>query len=346
MRILFLAIIVFAGMFQKVVIGQTFKLPTLNSNVPPQIAALIATNDIGNTNLMRAMQYLVAIMAGHAPSKLPDGLTQSNIDYAYFRFFLAPQLNQNSKLFHKQEPFAFYGKVVDENTQAVADANVHFILNTTSSSNGIFDTNTSSAGDGSFSLTGITGSQTSVDVWKTGYYVAKSLNQINFDPTGNGSSKDNPVLFHLRKKGASTDLISSSFNVQMPRDGTPINVDLLNKNFGTSGQMQMSQVKPSYATWKQATAWSFHMVILDGGFIEENDEFPFEAPEGGYQSTIDFNFNAGQPDWKTRFTKSYYIVFGNPPHYGNLTVQTDIMWGGVRISYAVNPDGTQNLEPK
>jgi len=41
------------------------------------------------------------------------------------------------------------------------------------------------------------------------------------------------------------------------------------------------------------------MDIPDGGFVEENDEFPFEAPESGYQSIVDFAFQQGQPNWTT-----------------------------------------------
>ena len=155
-----------------------------------------------------------------------------------------------------------------------------------------------------------------------------------------------PEVFHLRKKGVGAGLISSTLDVKFARDGTPMNVDFINQNFGTTGQLKMVQIKPPYESWKQATAWSFKMEIPDGGFVEENDEFPFEAPESGYQTTIEFIFKAGQPDWQTDLKKSYYIVFGNPPRHGRLDVENDIMWGGARIKYAINPDGSRNLESK
>ena len=91
---------------------------------------------------------------------------------------------------------------------------------------------------------------------KTGYYEIKSLNRITFNNTGNGSSKDNPVLFHLRKKGAGADLITSQYGVShdftfsIPRDGSQVKIDLMQRKMGDTGQMRISQTKPEYANWK------------------------------------------------------------------------------------------------
>jgi hypothetical protein len=87
------------------------------------------------------------------------------------------------------------------------------------------------------------------------------------------------------------------------------------------------------------------MQASDGGFVEENDEFPFEAPESGYQPTVQFDFQKGQPGWTWDLQKDYYIKFGNPPRYGYLHLETSI-GSGIRLTYAINPDGSRNLEPK
>jgi hypothetical protein len=276
----------------------------------------------------------------------PD-MTKSERQEKYAEWYI----KEAHKLVPAQRPFEFFGRVVDENTQAVEGASVHLILSTTSSANGIMDADTSSAADGSFSLTGKTGSSVSIYVSKSGYYEIKSLNQINFDPTGNGSTPDNPVLFHLRKKGVGTDLITSKygftpwFDVSVPINGQPIKADLLNRSAGANGQIEFSNIKPEYLQAKQATSWSFKMEIPDGGFVEENDEFPFEAPESGYQSIVQFDFQKGQPGWTWDLQKNYYIKFGNPPKYGTLHLETSI-GSGVRLTYAINPDGSRYLEPK
>lgn len=249
-----------------------------------------------------------------------------------------------------QRPIEFYGKVIDENGQPVDGANISFSWNQFMPEQS-FETNAFSDANGLFSVVGLAGATLGVHVQKDGYYSVKA-NPIEFqywkvlDSSSFQPDAGNPVIFHLRKKGSGTNLTTAFLNVKVPRDGTSVSVDFLNRTFGADGQLQISQVKPPYETWKRATAWSFKMEIPDGGFIEQNDEFPFEAPASGYQPVIDFNFDARQPGWKTLFTKSYYLVFGSPPKYGRLTVETDISWGGARITYAINPSGSRNLEPK
>jgi len=246
----------------------------------------------------------------------------------------------------------FYGKVVDESNQSIEGANIEFVwAHIWPLAEGTSSTNTISDSEGLFSLAGVVGANLGVQVSKNGYYNVRSLNNEEFNysslpgMTPFQPDPNNPVIFHLRKKGVGADLISATLNVKVPRDGTPVYVDFLNQKFGADGQMQTSQIKPPYESWKQATMWSFKMEIPSGGFIGQNDEFPFEAPESGYQRTAEFDFKTGQTDWKTYFTTNYYFSFGNPPRYGRLTVETDISWGGARITYVVNPTGSRNLEP-
>jgi len=174
------------------------------------------------------------------------------------------------------------------------------------------------------------------------------------DMTGRGTftpDAANPVLFHMRKRGPGADLITSQYGVKdylgvsAPLDGTSVQVDLLERKTG-QGEMKISQTKPAYENWKQATEWAFHMEIPGGGFVECNDEFPFEAPETGYKPAVAFNFQAGETNWMTNLSKDYYIKFGNPARYGRLHLETSIMMSGARFTYAINPGGSRYLEPK
>ena len=82
------------------------------------------------------------------------------------------------------------------------------------------------------------------------------------------------------------------------------------------------------------------------GFIENEDEFPFEAPESGYQPVLQFEFQKEQPGWTTGLQKDYYIKFGVPPRYGRLHLDTSIAMQGARLTYAFNPTGSRYLEGK
>jgi hypothetical protein len=251
-------------------------------------------------------------------------------------------------------PIDFYGRVLDESNQPVTGASIHFEWNDISEK-GTSDAATTSDGNGFFSLTGRRGKRLYVDVGKAGYYSSGDARNTTFEyayPPGEAfkPNVNNPIIFHLRKKGIGTELVTSkygvkgSFGVTIPLDGTAVQVDLLERKTG-QGPMSITQIKPEYKNWKQASEWMFRMEIPDGGFVEHHDEFPFEAPESGYEPVAQFNFQAGQTNWAINLQKDYYIKFGSPPRYGRLHLETSIMMGGARLTYAINPSGTRNLEP-
>jgi hypothetical protein len=254
-------------------------------------------------------------------------------------------------------PIEFYGKVVDENEQPVEGADVEFGW-THFQPDSYTKTNVKSDSGGFFSLSAATGATLSVHVQKPGYYLAKTLNtnSFNYSPslTAQPFQPDarNPVLFHIRKRGPGTDLVTSQYGVkqklgvEVPVDGTPVSVDLMTGRVGEGGQLQIAQTKPERSGVSGAKEWSFQMAVPDGGFVEENDEFPFEAPEGGYRPIVQLVFKAGTTNWMTNFKKSYYIAFGKPRRYGRLMVETGIGMAGARLEYAINPDGSRYLEPK
>jgi hypothetical protein len=260
-------------------------------------------------------------------------------------------------LYDWKQPINFFGKVVDENGHAVSNASAHLKW-TDLSENGTSEINMATDNDGLFSLTGQQGKRLSVTVSKKGYYTprAQALSSFEYANPEEGIFKAdpaNPVVFTLRKKGAGVALVTSKYGVKKyfgvvaPLDGTPVWVDLLQRNSGLApGQLMLSQKKPPYGSWKQATEWSFHMEIPGGGFVEHHDELPFEAPESGYKSVVEFVFQAGQPEWVTSIRKDYYIKFGSPARFGTLHLETEITMAGARLTYSINPDGSRNLEPK
>jgi len=136
-----------------------------------------------------------------------------------------------------KQPVNFYGRVVDENNVAVADANIHFKLNDLSQK-GTSDWDLTSDSNGGFSLTNKKGKYLYVTVGKQGYYSSDNSVGSGFEyanPANGLFTPDagNPVVFHLRKKGVGADLITSQygmstdFPIHIPHDGKPIMVDFL-----------------------------------------------------------------------------------------------------------------------
>ena len=259
-------------------------------------------------------------------------------------------------------PISFYGQVVDERTNPVAQAEISFGWNTMSGSR---STNTSSDINGLFSLAGVTGNGLSVHVSKSGYYTPKGQETYFAYSKGYRAYPSTPAIFRLRKQGTGVELITSQtgvseyVDIRVPLDGIPIRVDFFNRTAGSQGQLEFSNVKPRLSfdgnprgipvgpdgQKMELPEWSFHLSIPEGGFVEHNDEFPFQAPEAGYQPTLDFHFKAGATNWTDQLQKQYYIAFGQPRKYGRIRFETG-MYQGVRLRYAINPDGTRNLESK
>ncbi len=252
----------------------------------------------------------------------------------------------------------FYGKVVDEADQPLPGANVQFTWNTLNASSNVVSRqqNAQSDQNGLFSLEGQQGNGVCVAVEKPGY---RSLdgNPNCFDYAQTSASNfhvpvaGQPVVFHLQKRKQGVALVTSkngtrsSFRLQVPTDGSVMRFDPLQQKPDT-GALQFSQVKPAASAWKQATAWSFQVEIPDGGLAECHDKVPVEAPDAGYQPGVDLEFKKGTDNWTDAIAKDYYFRFGNPPLFGYLRIETMIDSDTVRLTYAINPEGTRVLEAK
>jgi len=215
-------------------------------------------------------------------------------------------------------PMEFYGKAVDES--GVPLNGVTATISCVVFPENQFITNIPTGANGLFALHGVTGQALAASVTKQGYEEVRGNNEHFFTYYGAASGfmpdSNNPIIFHLRKKGAGTELITSRHGISPEleiiglHDGSAVRVNFFDQKVGGEGQMELSAVKPPRG--QAATEWSFRMSIPDGGFIEENDEFPYDAPESGYQPTVDFHFKAGETNWTDTLHKQYYIAFGVP----------------------------------
>lgn len=252
-----------------------------------------------------------------------------------------------------KQPINFYGRVVDENNIAVSGAGIHFNW-TDISPTGTSHADKISDGNGFFSLTGQHGKRMSVTVSKDGYYTYPSEKLKSFEyanPADGLFTPDagNPVVFHLRKKGVGADLVKSQngmMRIAPPTNGAPLFLDFFTQKVGDNGQLKIEGWKEHKDFSTTENNWAFRLTVPDGGLIEENDEFPFEAPDTDYQSVMEWYFKDGDADWKGFLKKTFYIKFGIPPRYGIITVETTAFSPGVYLGYAINPDGSQNLEQK
>ena len=249
-------------------------------------------------------------------------------------------------------PINFYGRVVDERMLPVGGAKIQFQWSDISE-NGASDSETLSDSSGRFELVGKTGNGVTIRVSKDGYYTPRGTDARSFENTKFWDANyyepnpSNPVLFHLVRKGEGEMLIHGEVSQKLPPDGTPVRFDLLHKGqVSTDGQLEIAAVTNTNMNPPRFFDWRATVTVPEGGLMEINTEFPFEAPAIGYQKGVEFDMPAGVPGWRQQITKSYFIQFGTPPKYGRIRVRIRGSSQIIGIEYWVNPSGSRNLEPR
>lgn len=242
----------------------------------------------------------------------------------------------------------FYGKVVDENDRPVEGVTINCIW-TDSSQKGTSHATLKTDKNGSFALVEKTGKALQVRIEKEGYYNLRE-NPISFEYADfyeedyHIPDPKKPVIFHLRKKGEGASLLYHYSEVSVPWNNSFINFDFLKGKAMPSDHLQISGIKSTQRDERGHFDWKVTLTIPDGGFIEHNDEFPFNAPESGYQSSLVFDKKTSQPDWSYTVEKYYYFVFDQPKRYGRMRLYVKGNSNVLFIDYFVNPNNSRNLE--
>lgn len=206
---------------------------------------------------------------------------------------------------------AFYGKVVDQNGDSVPNARVGY---------GLVDKFAASGGKGEtvadtrgfFTISGVRGAVISVSVYKDGYYAIQNVSNQSF-AYGYGSdtdtkpppSKDSPAIFVLQKMGQAEPLIElSSRQLEVPRTGQPVTIDLATGRPSQSGLQVSSQIGEKT---QGRFDWRYELNVPGGGLVERAGQFEFEAPQDGYKDKTEVGMLASKPDWKNADEKSYFV---------------------------------------
>lgn len=252
--------------------------------------------------------------------------------------------------FEYKMPIVFYGRIADDSMLPVEGAKIRFQW-TDLSKNGTSEAFTQSDVSGQFSLNGVRGKSLGVYISKQGYY-AGTGSEGYFD-YALFSEKDyyqpnrnSPVLFHLKRKTKGEAIFTRHIWTTIPADGSPVRFDFLNEGIQSAkGQLEIAAVTNTEEYPPGIFDWRAKISIIGGGMIEHNQEFPFEAPELGYQANVEFNMPSNASDWKRDIDKKYFIRFGNPAKYGTIHVELDGASQHIAVDYWINPNGSRNLEP-
>ena len=252
----------------------------------------------------------------------------------------------------QNQPFDFYGKVVDQDGNALAG--VHFSGHVRHW-DGVLGRDreiligNETATDGRFNIHDVTGDAFSLDtVQKDGYELEPC--QRTLSPVG-GSVSD-PVLFKMWRKDVKEPLISGVKSFDIVPDGRRYSVDLTTGSVSESGGGDI-RVWVNYTTQivlGEEHDWSGGIEAVNGGLLEETNTYTamYVASDGDYthEFHIDQRIKGGQHG--SIGTRRFYVKLKSGQQYGRVQVDLWSPYGDspglARIEYAINPTGSRVLK--
>jgi hypothetical protein len=256
-------------------------------------------------------------------------------------------------------PIDFYGKVVDQDSNALAGALVSVAVRHWSIAilNGLPDPAAQphlqviTGPDGRFQLSGATGDGFDLaSVTKEGYELQPS--RRSFGPTeGNDGS---PIIFKMWSTNSHEHLLSGQRSFEIVPDGRTY---LVNLSRGTiaesgSGDLKIWAKRPEQIKFGTHYDWSCEIQAADGSEIllaANGNEPMYEAPTTGYTNSFTYEQSATMSGWgDTTGPQRFYVRLNNRLNYGRITIEIEVYYnkdipGLVRLSYALNPSGSRIL---
>jgi hypothetical protein len=256
-----------------------------------------------------------------------------------------------------QRPLNLYGRAVDQDGMAVSGATVelhythfnplspwyhigqgHRFLRTDS--------------QGFFKVSGLRGYSLSIQLSKEGYVASKSNFSgayyafVNDPPIADPAK---PVTYLLQKSGTPVPLISHGLGHVLPKDGTPLFLDLL--TFKTDSPNPDLKIQ----SWGDESHkrehdgkfdWRLRIEVLNGGGLKSTEEeFAYTAPETGYVNSAEMSSSITNKPWISRSARNYYLKLRDGHLYGQMKfVMTVNGENFCSIQAFLNPSGSRNLE--
>jgi hypothetical protein len=276
------------------------------------------------------------------PQSVTSHISQVYVEYARHKMA--------DPMYDWKQPINFYGKVVDESNKPVASASVNYTWSTVDAERGTLTKRQNTDGSGLFSIH-VRGKRIGMTVSKEGYYTPKSerLRSYEYANPADGlftPDPNHPVVFHLRKKGQAEFLLHVAKTLRIPRNGTPVAVDLFSgKSVAIGqGQFEIRCMTSDQNDDRNRYDWHCSISVPNGGIIETKQEFPFAAPVDGYRASIEFNMARTNLNWSRSIHGEYFLKLPNAI-YARLHFEM-VSHGDhfCTVDCHINPSGSRNLE--
>jgi hypothetical protein len=159
-------------------------------------------------------------------------------------------------------------------------------------------------------------------------------------------TKDDPATFVLHKMGTAEPLIHiSSRTYRIPKNGTPVEVNLTSGKVSTEGHLRVETWTEDHLQDAQRRySWRCRVSVPNGGLIERNGQFDFEAPETGYKSSDEILMPQNASKWQPQAEREYFVRLQDGRYARirfKMIAQGDHFF---RLESYLSPSGSRNLE--
>jgi hypothetical protein len=246
-------------------------------------------------------------------------------------------------------PIEFYGQVIDIDTEKpISGATASLVW---SSMRGSPSRTLVTDALGKFSIHNIQGNGVSIDVYCEGYHSGEEArgdyDYADFSlSTFHTPDSNSPVIFRLKKRGASEPMYLWHVTRDITMDGQLVWFDLAKRRVSETGDFAISskRVGPD-----RSAGSDFDVTFLaapNAGLIQSEEEFMFEAPAQGYTSICAFEQRAADREFRCYIRPNFYLrtVKGAYAKIIAQVVQYNPPSAGIQLHIYYNPSGSRNLE--
>ena len=243
----------------------------------------------------------------------------------------------------------FYGKLRDQTSEGVADAEVTVTFTSKGSGNAPSPAQVRTDSNGVFTLNPIPGATVELNVRKTGYALAATNTTFHFDPTtASPSNSAEPVVIKMWKLQGREPLHTFSDTAQFQNSGVPVYFDVIAKKFVPDyGDIKITINRPDGTmSASNHPDWSVHVETThEGGSIEVTPEIwrtsPWAPPDGWEPHRMFLVSGNGPHPWSTNAQAYYFIQSREGSVYSKMALKISIN-PDAKAPYEISVAGVAN----
>jgi hypothetical protein len=255
-------------------------------------------------------------------------------------------------------PVAFYGQVLDQDTNPLQNVHVgvmvseEYMLPTIQTTGSTTYVERRTGADGRFGVTGLKGHRISItELAKDGYEPELGVSDMYGTYGAQSGSISDPVVFRMWATNIHEPLIVGEKSFVIIPDGRHYGIDLVKGTIaeGDEGDLVAWVKRPEDVAQGLRYDWSCEVKVPDGGLSESQSQAMFTAPEVGYTNAFTHQEKTDANGWSLGSQeKRFYALLRNGQMYGRVVIGlypgSHLAKSGViRLSYAVNPSGSRLL---